>query len=247
MKPHLGRLFQTCLCLADRSDFAAEAHFPEDDRCRRDRTIAETRGDRRNNPQVQGRLLDPQPANDININVLSCQVQPHAFLHDSDQQGDPVSFHPIRHSPWDGKGGRRNERLQFDQNRAGTFKTGDHNGARGLLGTFGEKPCGRIGDLGQSGIGHFEDADLIGGTKAIFHGAENPVGLPLLALEIKHGIHDVFQGPGPGNRAVFRHMSDEKDRRPASLRIEHELRRYFLNLADTARRRRQMTGKGGLN
>ena len=71
--------------------------------------------------------------------------------------------------------------------------------------------------------------------------------MPLLALKIQYGIHDMLEEPGSGNRTFLRHMADDKYGNSAPLREPHQLTGHFLHLADASGRRRELVRVDGLD
>ena len=68
-----------------------------------------------------------------------------------------------------------------------------------------------------------------------------------LALEIKHGVHDVLEGLGPRDAAAFRHVSHEQHGGARLLREPHQTRRALPYLADVAGRAFEVIGVRRLN
>ena len=80
-----------------------------------------------------------------------------------------------------------------------------------------------------------KDANLVGGAEAVFHGAQKPVRAEPLTFQIQNDIDDVLEHAGPGDIAVFRHVSDEHDRNAARLCPTHQRSGTLAQLGDTAR------------
>ena len=89
----------------------------------------------------------------------------------------------------------------------------------------GEERPGRVGDLQQPGLGHLEDADLLGGPESVLgRPQETQRGVPL-ALEVEDGVDEVLEGLRAGDGAVLGHVADQDDRDPIALRELHEPQR----------------------
>ena len=58
---------------------------------------------------------------------------------------------------------------------------------------------GRVGDLLQPGVGHLEDADLVGRAEAVLHRPQDAEVVAAFALEIEHRVDHVLDHPGPGD------------------------------------------------
>ena len=71
--------------------------------------------------------------------------------------------------------------------------------------------------------------------------------MAFLPFEVQHRIHDMFKCARPGDRPIFRHMTDQERRGSASFREEHHLGGHLLHLTDASRGRREVAGKGRLN
>ena len=103
----------------------------------------------------------------------------------------------------------------------------------------GEERAGRIGDLEQAGLGHLEDADLVGRPEPVLGRPQEPErGVPL-ALEVEDGVDEVLEGLGTRDRAVLGHVADEDDRDPVALGEVHQPQRRLADLADAAGRARR--------
>jgi len=98
----------------------------------------------------------------------------------------------------------------------------------------GEQP-GRVRDLDDAGLDHLEAADLVGRSVPVLgrpHHAEPGV---TVALEREHDVDEVLQEPGPGDRAVLRHVADDHRGHAAPLRHPHQRAGHLAHLRDAAR------------
>ena len=98
--------------------------------------------------------------------------------------------------------------------------------------TTGEKQGRRVGHLDQAMIAHLEDADLVGGAKAVLDRAQDAELMPALALEIEHGIDHVLEHPRPGDDALFGHVADENQDETTPLRQPDQFLRRGADLTD---------------
>ena len=98
----------------------------------------------------------------------------------------------------------------------------------------GEERAGRIGDLEQTGLGHLEDADLVGRAEPVLRRAEQAQRGVALALEVDDRVDQVLERLRPGDRAVLGHVADEDDGDPVALGEIHQAQRRFADLADAA-------------
>src|SRR5579884_1036864 len=94
---------------------------------------------------------------------------------------------------------------------------------------------------------HLEDADLVGCAKAVFHTAQQSVGMIALPLEIENRVRDMFKRLWSRHCALFSDMSNDEDRREGVLCELHQLHRAFTHLADTAGCRGDAAAESGLN
>ena len=69
--------------------------------------------------------------------------------------------------------GRRDQRLDFDEERPRPFDAGKHGGARAEAVAVAEKQLGRVGNLLQPARHHLEHADLVGRPEAVLDGAQD--------------------------------------------------------------------------
>ena len=82
---------------------------------------------------------------------------------------------------------------------------------------LGEEERGGVGDLGEAGAGHLEDADLVGGAEAVLDRAQDAELVAALALEVEHGVDHVLDHARAGDLAVLGDVADEDDGDAAAL------------------------------
>src|SRR5262245_78355 len=99
-----------------------------------------------------------------------------------------------------------------------------------------EKQCRWLFDGDQSRRSHFENPQLVCRTKSILDGSYNSMRVLARSFKIQNRIDDMLERLRTGQRAVLRDVADQKNRHVMFLRPEQELRRYFANLTNTARR-----------
>ena len=83
--------------------------------------------------------------------------------------------------------------------------------------------------------------------KRFFGRAEQPEGGVPLALEAEHGVDEVLEGLGTGDRTVLRHVADEDDGDALALGEVHEAERRLADLADAAGGAVELVDGGGLD
>jgi hypothetical protein len=81
-----------------------------------------------------------------------------------------------------------------------------------------------------SPVGHGEDAEFIDRAEAVLDRADQAEAGMGVALEIEHGIDDVFEHARPGQRALLGHVADQDDRDAGLLGQPRQLRRAFAHL-----------------
>ena len=128
----------------------------------------------------------------------------------------------------------RDQRLNLGQHRAGAFDPGKYRAAGAGLSAFRQEQRRRVQDLRQPAARHLKDANLIGGTKAVFHRAQDAELMTPLALKIKDGVHHMLHHARPGNLAVLGDMADQNDRHAALFGKGDQLMRGGAHLADRA-------------
>ena len=67
----------------------------------------------------------------------------------------------------------------------------------------------RVGHADEAALGHLEQPELVGGAEPVLHRAQQPEGVVPVALEREHGVDDVLEHPGAGERAVLGDVADE--------------------------------------
>ena len=111
----------------------------------------------------------------------------------------------------------------------------------------GEERAGRVGHFEEARLGHLEDADLVGRAEPVLGGAEQAQRRVPLALEVDHGVDEVLECLGPGDRTVLRHVTDEDHGDPVTLGEVHQAERRFADLADAPGRPVELVDRGGLD
>ncbi len=143
--------------------------------------------------------------------------------------------------------GRRHQRLQFDQHRAGALDAGEYRRARCAQIALGEEQFGGVGDFAQAQARHLEHADLIGRTKAVFHRAQDAELLRAFAFERQHRIDHVLDHARAGDLAVLGDVADQDDGGAGFLRKPNERLRGRPHLRHRAGRRFDRVGPHGLD
>ena len=107
----------------------------------------------------------------------------------------------------------RDERLDLDEERPRALDAGEDRRAGDAAVALGEEERRGVGDLGEAGAGHLEDADLVGRAEAVLDRAQDAELVAALALEVEHGVDHVLDDARAGDLAVLGDVADE-DRSP---------------------------------
>src|SRR6266851_4493850 len=213
----LARLLQTRITLAHRPHLAGETDLAEDDAFRRHWLLGQRRDQRGGDGEVGGRLADAQAAGDVEIDVVGADGEAAARVEHGHDHGEPVAV------PADDGTARRPGRrggdqgLDLDQYRPGSLHPGEDGGAADIVAALGEEESGGVRHLGEPGIGHLEDADLVRRPEAVLDRAQDAKLVAALALEIEHGVDHVLEHARSGDDALLGDVADEDDGEAAPL------------------------------
>src|SRR5204863_1295209 len=112
-------------------------------------------------------LLDRQPTSEVHVHVMAPQPDAGAPAENRNEQGDAVGIEATRRAPRRAIDGRRDERLNFDQDRAAALERWGDDATRCGSVVLGEKCTGWVRDLAEALLPHLEHADFLGGSKAV--------------------------------------------------------------------------------
>ena len=143
--------------------------------------------------------------------------------------------------------GRRNERLDLDQQRPRAFDPGEHRGPGAAQVAFGEEQFRGICHFPQPGAGHLEHADLVGRAEPVLDRAQDPELVRALALEREHRVDHVLDDAGSRDLPVLGHMADEQHRRAGAFREADQRLRGRAHLGYRAGRGFHRVRPHGLN
>ena len=129
--------------------------------------------------------------------------------------------------------------MNFNKNRPCSLDAGEHAGARYVVIPAGQEQRRWIGDLGQAGAGHLENADFVRRAIAILDRAQDPELVAAVALEIKHRVDHVLQHPGAGDLSVLGDVADEDQREALAFGQPDQFLRRGADLGHGAGRRFQ--------
>ena len=88
--------------------------------------------------------------------------------------------------------GRRDQRLDLDEQRSRPLHRAEDDRARGG-GRLADEARRRVLDLDEAAVAHLEDAELAGRAEAVLERAQRPVGALALALEEQHAVDEVLE------------------------------------------------------
>ena len=130
--------------------------------------------------------------------------------------------------------GGSDERLDLDEQRAGSLHRAEHHGA-GFGARLSDEPGGGIDHLHQSALAHLEDADLAGRSEAVLQRSHGAEGSLALALEMEHAVDQVLQGTRTRQRALLGDVADQDQGDVEALRGLEQCRCRLPDRSDAAR------------
>ena len=101
---------------------------------------------------------------------------------------------------------------------------------------LGEQQFRRIAHLPQTVLPHLVDAQLGRAAETVLDAAQDAVHIMLVALELQHGIHDMFQHLGAGQCPLLIDMADQYHGNIALLGEFQQQRGALAHLRDAAGR-----------
>ena len=110
-----------------------------------------------------------------------------------------------------------------------------------------EEQARRIGDAHDPALVQLEAADFVGRAEPVLHAAHHAQRRLPVALEVQHGVHQVFQRARACDGAVLGDVTDEDDRHPAALRRRGQGRGDGAHLRDAAGHAIGVGGRHGLH
>ena len=131
-----------------------------------------------------------------------------------DDHREPLRVDPGRDTARHGEVGRRDERLDLEQDRPRPLERARDRGAD-LAALAAPEQLRRVGDADEARAGHLEDAELVRRAEAVLRRAQDAVGAVAVALELEHAVDEVLEHARARDGAVLRHVADE-DRRDAA-------------------------------
>ena len=243
----LGGLLQPRFGLPDHAHLAGQPDLAEHHGIIGCRQVARRRDQGTGHRQIARRLGDPEPAGDVEIDVLARQGEPAAGLQHRQHHGEPAGIPAHYGAARGGQGRRRHQRLDLDQQRAAALDAGEYRRTGNLAPPLREEQCGGVFDLDQAAIGHLEHADLVGRPEPVLDRAQHAELMAALALEIKHRVDHVLEHTRARDGAVLGDVADENHAEPAALGEADQLLGAGADLGHRAGRRFQRIHEHGLD
>ena len=225
LEPEPRRLGEPDLRLRDRAHLAREPDLAEHERARRERAIAEARGERGDGGEVGGGIVHREAAGDVHEQIAAEDLHPDLLLEHRREQRHAVRVDAERGAA------RRAEPVGATSAWISTstvrvpFSTAVTALPGRVLRPLREEERGRVRHLGEPARLHLEDANLARRAEAVLVRAQHAVRVRATALEVEDGVDHVLEHARAGDRAVLRHVPDEEHRRLGGLRVRHEARR----------------------
>ena len=164
-----------------------------------------------------------------------------------DQQGQPVGVDPAAGPAGRPIADRRDECLHLDEQRPRPFECRRHHATRRITVVFHQEGASGVGQLLEAQLAHLEHSDLLGRAEAVLRGAQEAQAGRPVALQRQHGVDQVLQGLGAGDRAVLGDVAHQHDRDPVALGQLHEAQGRLPDLAHAAGRPIELVHRGRLD
>ena len=163
-----------------------------------------------------------------------CELEAYALLEHGQQHVEAAVVEAVGRALRCAVGCSGDERLCLDKEGAHALYGRCYGYAAEAVLVVGEEQFGGVA-YGPEAVGaHLVDAELGGGTEAVFLRAQDAVEVVLVALELEHGVDDVFEHFGSGDGAFFVDVADENDARSSALGVLEQLLCAFANLCEAA-------------
>ena len=144
-------------------------------------------------------------------------------------------------------GHRVGESLNLHQQRSLTLQRGHHRRTGHTGAPIGEEQPAGVGHPLQAVAGHLEHAELVGGSEAVLHGAQEAERVMPISFEGQHGVDYVLEHARAGQPALLRDVPNEHDGYTSTLRFADQTVGAFAYLYDAAGCRRHIRVSDGLD
>ncbi|MEY3701178.1 MAG: hypothetical protein RI891_470, partial [Gemmatimonadota bacterium] len=234
--------------MRDGAHLPGEPDLPDADRTVGERPVVDTARERGRHGEDTCRLLEPDPADDVEEDVERGEGEAGALVEHREQEREAAAVVSGAHALRRAEPCLRGEPLHLQQHRPGPLdEAGDGAPTRPNSVAIPEEERTRVIDRHESLRGHPEDAELVDGAEAVFGRAEHPVVPRALALEVEHRVHDVLEGLRAGDATALGDMSDDEHRRARLFREPHQTGGTLSHLPDIPRRALEVPGEDGLD
>ena len=234
MKAQSGNFRQALVHIGHAADLARQAHFADGDQIIVDGLIPVGGCHRKHHRQVGAGLVQPQTADDIDVSVKQAQLHAAPLFCNRQQQSGTVKIKTVRRPAGYVEAGFGNKRLNLSKNWPCALHHAGNAGAGCAFRAAFQQHLGGIRYFDQTGVCHFEHADLVGRAEAVLGGPEQTVGGIGITLEIENAVNHMLQHLGAGDVAVLIDMANHKDGDAVLLGHLHHGHSAILHLGDTA-------------
>src|SRR5690349_3519614 len=193
-------------------------------------------GDCERDGEVDRGFGDFDAARDVDEDIFGGEAELGALFQYGDDHADAVATRAAHLAPRGADDAACGQRLDLDQQHAGTLHRGGDDGAAGLtLGTivFHEQVAG-VGDFLETFAGHLEQSHLVCRAEAVLHAADDAVAVVAVALEVDDGVDDVLDDFRSGERARLGDVADEDDGDAGEFREVDQVHAALAQLRDAA-------------
>ena len=101
--------------------------------------------------------------------------------------------------------------LEIDNKRPGALTGNNRRDSTGLITT--QKQLARVVDLHKTLALHFEHAEFMGGTKAIFNGTQKSMTGETIPLKSEHGVYQVLKDLRSCQHALLGYVANKQQSR----------------------------------
>ena len=150
-------------------------------------------------------------AGDVDEHVRRRERKPRVARQHRDDHRQALRVDPRADPPRHREIGRRDERLDLEQQRPRSLERAGDRGADLAVDRAAED-LGRVRHADETGAGHLEDAQLVGRAEPVLGRSQDAVRVVALALELEHTVDQVLEHARAGDRTVLRHVTDEYHR-----------------------------------
>ena len=215
-------LADALLYTADGTNLATEAHLAGHGNTSVDGGVHIAGKYGGNDAEVQGGVRNAQTSGYVQEDVLLCQLEAYALLQYGKEHVQSFAIKTYGASLCRTVGGGRHQSLSLYEEGAHALYGRGYGHTREALAIVGKEQFGGIGNLAQAVVPHLVDTQFGGTSETVLYASEDTVHIVLVALELKHGVHDVLQNLGTCQGALLGDVADEQDAHSARLGIAQE-------------------------